>query len=301
MAYTTPVYFQSDWLNQYWDSHEKQDDDYRFVYMGPKGSWTPFHADVFHSYSWSANICGQKRWLLFPPGQENHLRDKFGRLPFDVTSNDMLNLSLYPNSCKLTKQYEVIQNPGEILFVPSRWHHQVWNMKDTISINHNWLNGCCIDLNWCFLKKSLGEVQKEISDCWKMEDWHQQCQLILKSLTGINYEEFFKLCRAIAKNCFQQLERLRETKNTNFKDKNSQSYKVESKYSADCKFYEEFSIDLEQETLSSNSHFLPVIIDCCHLRFDLNRLKDVLRDMLQDEEFALKDQVCIILKKMESL
>lgn len=39
VAYTTPVYFQSDWLNQYWDSHEKQDDDYRFVYMGPKGSW----------------------------------------------------------------------------------------------------------------------------------------------------------------------------------------------------------------------------------------------------------------------
>lgn len=36
-VYTTPVYFSSDWLNEYWDAIAV--DDYRFVYMGPKGSW----------------------------------------------------------------------------------------------------------------------------------------------------------------------------------------------------------------------------------------------------------------------
>lgn len=36
-VYTTPVFFSSDWLNEYWDTLEV--DDYRFVYMGPKGSW----------------------------------------------------------------------------------------------------------------------------------------------------------------------------------------------------------------------------------------------------------------------
>lgn len=36
-AYTTPIYFSSDWLNEYWDTLDF--DDYRFVYMGPKGSW----------------------------------------------------------------------------------------------------------------------------------------------------------------------------------------------------------------------------------------------------------------------
>lgn len=39
-VYTTPVYFTSDWLNEYWDTLEV--DDYRFVYMGPKGSWYDF-------------------------------------------------------------------------------------------------------------------------------------------------------------------------------------------------------------------------------------------------------------------
>lgn len=36
-VYSTPVFFSSDWLNEYWDTLEV--DDYRFVYMGPKGSW----------------------------------------------------------------------------------------------------------------------------------------------------------------------------------------------------------------------------------------------------------------------
>lgn len=35
--YKTPVYFASDWLNEYCE--EKRTDDYRFVYMGPKGTW----------------------------------------------------------------------------------------------------------------------------------------------------------------------------------------------------------------------------------------------------------------------
>lgn len=38
-AYETPVYFESDWLNEFWDQRSDVADDYRFVYMGPKGSW----------------------------------------------------------------------------------------------------------------------------------------------------------------------------------------------------------------------------------------------------------------------
>lgn len=37
-AYETPCVFTSDWLNEFWDS-KADNDDYRFVYMGPKGSW----------------------------------------------------------------------------------------------------------------------------------------------------------------------------------------------------------------------------------------------------------------------
>lgn len=35
-AYETPECFKSDWLNEYCEHLE---DDYQFVYMGPKGTW----------------------------------------------------------------------------------------------------------------------------------------------------------------------------------------------------------------------------------------------------------------------
>lgn len=35
--YTIPLFFASDWLNEYFS--EKTNDDYMFVYMGPKGTW----------------------------------------------------------------------------------------------------------------------------------------------------------------------------------------------------------------------------------------------------------------------
>lgn len=35
--YVIPLLFTSDWLNEY--AHDKNEDDYKFVYIGPKGSW----------------------------------------------------------------------------------------------------------------------------------------------------------------------------------------------------------------------------------------------------------------------
>lgn len=37
---------RSDWLNEVWRLRDDVADDYCFVYMGPAGTWTPFHADV---------------------------------------------------------------------------------------------------------------------------------------------------------------------------------------------------------------------------------------------------------------
>lgn len=46
--YQTPVYFGSDWLNEYCEA--KQCDDYRFVYMGPKGTWYVPHKLIIHRF-----------------------------------------------------------------------------------------------------------------------------------------------------------------------------------------------------------------------------------------------------------
>lgn len=51
--------------------------------------------------------------------------------------------------------------------------------EDTISINHNWLNGCNVDIMWQFLQCELSSVQKEIDE-WRntMDSWHQHCQVL---------------------------------------------------------------------------------------------------------------------------
>ena len=38
-VYSTPPFFASDWLNEFYAAREDVTDDYRFVYLGPKGSW----------------------------------------------------------------------------------------------------------------------------------------------------------------------------------------------------------------------------------------------------------------------
>ena len=73
---------------------------------------------IFRSYSWSTNICGQKEWLLFPPGDEENLRDKLGNLPLDVTSQELRDIQKYPNAHKVRGPIRVIQNDGETIFIP---------------------------------------------------------------------------------------------------------------------------------------------------------------------------------------
>merc|ERR1719334_2971671 len=51
--------------------------------------------------------------------------------------------------------YKVLQNPNEIIFVPSLWHHQVKNVKGAISINHNWFNATNIETIWKILNDEL--------------------------------------------------------------------------------------------------------------------------------------------------
>ena len=195
-AYTTPSYFCSDWLNEWWELRNGSEyrNDYRFVYIGPKNSWTPFHADVFGSFSWSANIVGKKRWIFFPPGEEVKLKDSLGNLVYDVESSESDEMEA-KNGC--AQRFEIIQGAGEIIFVPSGWHHQVLNLEDTISINHNWLNGCNIGYVFQLLQAELRKVELEIKDCKEDDNWPEMCQDLLRASYGMNYHDLISLLSCI--------------------------------------------------------------------------------------------------------
>ena len=52
---------------------------------------------------------------------------------------------------------------------------------------------------WTSLKENLNAVKKEVEDCKDMEQWNEHCQLMLRSLFGINYEEFYSFLYFIAR------------------------------------------------------------------------------------------------------
>ncbi|KAJ1982288.1 hypothetical protein H4R34_001763 [Dimargaris verticillata] len=188
-AYHTPDLFSDDWINEFWDYRQDIADDYRFVYIGGHGTWTPFHVDVFKSYSWSANICGIKRWMLYPPGQEGLFTDSLGNTVLNIHDYDP---NRYPDFLQ-AQCIEVFQMPGQTLFVPSGWAHQVENIGDTISINHNWGNGYNLPILYEALHKELSLVEHAIRDCADMDGWDQHCQVLLHANHGMHFADFFQL------------------------------------------------------------------------------------------------------------
>ncbi|ESW10032.1 hypothetical protein PHAVU_009G175900 [Phaseolus vulgaris] len=203
VAYDTPRFFCDDWLNLYLDNFRIHIDsdkeqpneeiccsDYRFVYMGVKGSWTPLHADVFRSYSWSANVCGKKRWLFLDPSQcplifDRNMKNCVYNI-FDEVSN-----SKFPGFSKAI-WLECTQDAGEIIFVPSGWYHQVHNLEDTISINHNWFNAYNLSWVWNLLLRDYNEAKEYIEDIKDIcDDFEGLCQRNLAANTGMNFYDFF--------------------------------------------------------------------------------------------------------------
>jgi hypothetical protein len=76
---------EDDWLNPPFGVARAATDvgDFRFAYVGPVGTFTPLHRDVYASYSWSANVVGRKMWWLFPPDRLERVK-RDGEFAFDV-------------------------------------------------------------------------------------------------------------------------------------------------------------------------------------------------------------------------
>lgn len=181
--YSTPEIFQDDWMNAYYIAQTQ--DDFRFVYIGQGGTYTALHSDVYASYSWSANILGQKRWNLYEPGK-----------PEPIT---------------------IIQSEREVIFVPSGWKHEVENLSPlVISINHNWCNSVNLPCVYDALAKDVEDVEESISDVkellqrkprsssdpvWQSE-WIQVVQEMVKQHAGWDWTTFWRMVHFVIQNTF---------------------------------------------------------------------------------------------------
>jgi hypothetical protein len=104
---------------------------YPRIFIGPKGSITPLHLDVWGTHAWLTQLVGRKRWILFPPDQRPLLYDH----QVDPNRPDYQRFPLF----RQAKGVECTIGPGETVFVPGGWAHWVESLDSSISLSSNYM------------------------------------------------------------------------------------------------------------------------------------------------------------------
>jgi hypothetical protein len=110
------------------------------TWIGPAGTFTPLHFDLTNNLL--AQISGRKRIALLPPSETRHLHHH--RHVFSAVHDlwDEERLALYP-SARQARRYELELAPGDMLYVPVGWWHQVSALEFSVMLtftNFLWPN-----------------------------------------------------------------------------------------------------------------------------------------------------------------
>jgi Cupin-like domain len=137
--YSMPEVYASDLWSKYfptaWDPMATG------LLIGPKGTFTKLHWDLMCTHSWNAQLVGSKRWILVSHDQAENTYMETRQGPGYFPGTDVMapDLEKYPRMAQL--RYHVGDvHPGETIFFPQRWFHEVTALSDSISLTHNYMS-----------------------------------------------------------------------------------------------------------------------------------------------------------------
>ena len=115
---------------------------YRWVLVGPERSGTGLHIDPLRTNAWVTLLEGRKRWLLFPHGTPlSSMGLEEGAI---VPSSSVWFAERYAavlenwDEGTTQRPIEVLQEPGDTVFVPMGWMHVVLNLEASVAVTQNY-------------------------------------------------------------------------------------------------------------------------------------------------------------------
>jgi hypothetical protein len=135
---------------------------YPAIFISKKGTGSPIHIDGGMTRFWVQQLSGRKLWRLFPPSEYWRFGAKWRKNDyFKIDAMDP-DFDKYPllNGALV---YETVLAPGQVIFVPENWSHQVLNLDDAISHGLNYVD-------WNFMPSYLKYWKDSMKDREYMAD-----------------------------------------------------------------------------------------------------------------------------------
>lgn len=110
------------------------------IWIGPEGTFTPLHFDLTNNLL--VQVTGSKRILLVPPSETRYLYHRRHVFSDIHDLEDPARLRIHPLA-KQAQTFEVTLGPGEILYIPIGWWHQVRSLEFSVMLtctNFLWPN-----------------------------------------------------------------------------------------------------------------------------------------------------------------
>jgi hypothetical protein len=152
--FTQPYFIQNAYAELTGRLRDWYFDNFSWVFIGPKGTISPLHADLFGTHAWLAQITGRKRVTLFSPSDAPFLYDgQFDPLNYDPAQFPLL---------EKTKPIVTILEPGEVIFIPAGWVHHVISLDPSISLTFNFANTSNLALHVLSISRDLPSWVKKM-------------------------------------------------------------------------------------------------------------------------------------------
>lgn len=109
---------------------------FRWLFVGPAGSYSRLHVDPAGNAAWNACLEGSKRFVFFEPSVMHDLHEDL--------SNPAARKHLFPEyvvdpTLICHNGLEIVASAGDVVYAPPRWPHFVENLEASLSVTENFV------------------------------------------------------------------------------------------------------------------------------------------------------------------